>query len=154
MTLESTVRQKLSEWRPADGRHELTIPGPGASLSLAVDQHEELGCLVWELTAQRAQGGETLRAWAERIARCITVLMGPLKVVEIDEQRGEAMLRSDKPQPRADKVIYFELMLHGTQRAVLRRYEGAHANGSRAQISFAITHEAIAKLAADLTAQP
>jgi hypothetical protein len=154
MTLENTVREKLSEWRPEAGRQELTVSADNASLTLSADRREELGCLVWEAALRRtAPAKETLRAWADRIASKATGLLEPLKVIEIDDQRHEGLLRSDNPMARGDKVVYSEILLKGTSRAILRRYEAAaNGTGHREQISFALTHEALAKLAGDLTA--
>jgi hypothetical protein len=154
MTLENTVREKLSEWRPAAGRQELTIPFEGGSLSLMADRREDLGCLVWEVALRRtAPAKETLRAWADRIAARVTGLLEPLKVIEIDKQRHEGLLRSETPLVRGDKVLYCEIMLKGTNRATLRRYEApATGMGHREQVAFALTHDALAKLAGDLTA--
>ena len=154
MTLENTVREKLSEWRPPTGRQELTITANGASLTLTADRREELGCLLWDVTLQRtAPPKQTLRAWADHIADKVTSLLEPLKVIEIDKQRNEGMLRSEQPLARGDKVVYSEVLLKGTTRAILRRYEAAaNGTGQRQQIAFALTHEALAKLAGDLTA--
>ncbi len=154
MTLENTVRQKLSDWRPPAGRQELTVVGGGASLTLTADRCEELGCLVWELAVHRtAPPGETLRAWANRIVQRVTGLLEPLKVLEIDEQRNEGLLRSDKALARGDKLAYTEVLLKGTRDALLRRYQAdPNGNGHRKQVAFALTHEALAKLAGDLTA--
>jgi hypothetical protein len=153
MTLASTVREKLSEWRPAAGRQELLVATEEGSLILNADRREELGCLVWELTARPAdRAARTLSAWAERIVDRVTGLLEPLKVVEIDVERNEAILRSEKPSSRKDQLFYYEVMLHGTTQATLRRYQAPVTNGRRDQITFALTHEAIAKLAGDLTA--
>lgn len=39
MTLAETLRQKLAEWQPGDGRHELSVsdPGTGWNASLTSD---------------------------------------------------------------------------------------------------------------------
>jgi len=152
MTLANTVRQKLSEWRPEPGRQDLTVTLKDGSLTLTADRREELGCLVWELGVQRpAPAGETLQAWADRVAQRVTGLLEPLKVVEVDAQRNEGILRSTQPQARDEDVPYNEVHLQGTRRAVLRCYQ-AQGTGRRQQIAFAVTHEAIAKLADDLAA--
>ncbi len=152
MTLANTVRQKLSEWRPEAGRQELTVSIKDASLTLSADKREELGCLVWELGVRRAApAGETLQSWADRIAERVTGLLEPLKIIEIDAERNEGVLRSGQPQARDEQVAYTELHLKGTRAAVLRRYQ-AQGTERRRQVPFALTHEAIAKLADDLVA--
>src|SRR5262245_8124806 len=150
MTLENTVRERLSEWRPPAERQELVVSDGDVSLHLTADRREELGCLTWELAVVRkAPAGETLHAWADRIAQRVTGLLEPLKVVEIDAVRNEGILRSDRPTTRGDDTFYCEVFLKGTTVATLRRYQ-ARDTKPRAQIAFALTHDAIAKLANDL----
>ena len=155
MNLNETVLQKLAEWRPPSGRQTLNLPdaGTGWAVTLTADRHDELGSLVWELTLQRsalAASESTLSSWAQESVERVTGLLEPLKVVEIDQQRQEAILRSKEPAHRGDKVIYYEVHLHGTSRAVLRRFQAAQGNGKRDQVVFALTNEALAKLVADL----
>ena len=160
MTLNEILLRKLAEWHPSHaGRHLLAVPdeGTGWSVAIAADHCEALSCLVWELsvrrTAEPSAEQATLRSWAEGIATRVTGLLEPLKVVEVDLARNEALLRSDTPTERADKRFYYEVLVRGTAEAVLRRYQGSAQPGvRREQVAYALTHEAIAKLAADLTA--
>jgi hypothetical protein len=158
MRLAETVRQKLAENFPHSGRHDLAIAcdKAGWALNLTLERRDELGCLIWELALRRtstAPTGETLRTWAERIARQTTGLLEPIKVVEIDELRNEALLRSETPLVRKDKPTYYEVLLKGTNVACLRRYEAeANGSGKRDQVAFALTNDGLAKLAEDMTA--
>jgi hypothetical protein len=159
MTLNELVLQKLADWRPpGNERSTLNIPdqGSGWSIGLTADRCDELGCLAWELTLQPtadrvAQRRATLKTWAEQAAERICGLLEPLKVVEIDPERNEAILRSQQPTERGGRSTYYELFFHGTTRAVLRRYQVNQPGGQRReQISFALTHEALAKAVTDL----
>ncbi len=157
MTRDDPLRQRLAEWRPPAGRQELLVPdnGSGWRANLTVDRCDEVGCLVWELTLRRSQappnGG--LPTWAERLPARVTGLLEPLVVVEIDAARQLAQLRSQTPLQREGKLFYYEVLLEGTHQATVRRYEAAvNGNGQRTQVAFALTHEVLAKLAADLTA--
>jgi len=134
------------------------VPGEGGwAVAVTADRSDVLGCLVWEMTVRRTTPpaeGASLRAWGERIAARVTGLLEPLKLVEVDVQRNEALLRSDGPTQRGDNVVYYEAILQGTNAAVVRRYQGSRqGNTRREQVPFAITHEALAKLTADLTAE-
>ena len=157
MTLADIVQQKLAETTPQSARHELAIAadGSGWSLSLTLDRRDELGCLVWELTLHRttpAPADETLRSWADRVTQQATGLLEHLKVLEIDPERNEAMLRSETPSKRKDKCSYYELLLRGTRTALLRRFQAnIDGTGKREQIAFALTNDGLAKLANDLT---
>ena len=86
------------------------------------------------------------------MAERATGLLETLKVVEIDANRGEALLRSESPASRGEQLAYYEVMLGNGGNASLRRYSAPlTGTGKRDQQSFAVTHEAIAKLAFDLT---
>lgn len=155
MSLENTLLEKLADWRP-DGRQQLIVPGEAWTVVLAADRSDQVGCLLWELTLRRAAAagpGKPLQAWAERVAGRVTGLLEPLKLLEVDSLRDEALLRSEEPAQRGEKLFYYELLLQGRGEALLRRYHGAHhGQARREQVAFALTHEALAKLVADLTA--
>jgi hypothetical protein len=157
MTLDETLLRKLSEWHPPAGRRTLTVSDEAAGWSVAItaDRCDVLGCLVWEAAVRRtgpAPRGEALQNWADRAAARVTGLLEPLKVHEIDAERNEALLRSAGPTQRAGNVFYYEVLLRGTAEAVIRRFQASHNGGKREQVQFALTHEALAKLVADLTA--
>jgi hypothetical protein len=132
--------------------------GAGWSAALTADRADELGCLVWEMTVRRAAplpGGDAaaLAAWADRAASRARGLLEMLKVIEVDAERDEAILRSDTPTARGEDRFYYEVHLKGTGVADVRRYRGSlAATGKREQVAFALTHEALARLASDLTA--
>ena len=68
----------------------------------------------------------------------------------MDDARGEALLRSDAPATKGERVAYYEVRL---QRPRPRR--GAAVRGGphrerREQVAFALTHEVLAKLAGDI----
>jgi hypothetical protein len=156
MTLTESLLPKLSEWRPAgDGRHSLAvaIPEAGWTANLTADRADSLSCLVWELTLSRtgdAPEGFTLKGWAEGVAKRATGLLEPLRVLEVDEVRGEALLRSDSPAKKGGLLAYYEVKLFGTGRAIVRRFTGNRATSGREQVAFALTHEVLAKLAGDV----
>jgi hypothetical protein len=160
MSLNATLLEKLAEWRPGAGRQTLNVPDEGAgwTVSVTADRADELGCLVWEMTLRRSAplpGGDAqaLRAWGDRIAARARGLLETLKVVEVDAERDEAILRSDTPTAKGEDRFYYEVHLKGSGAADVRRYRGSlAATGKREQVAFALTHEALARLAADLTA--
>ena len=158
MNRNEALLEKLSNWQPAEGRQSLHVADPktGWGVALTVDRADQLGCLVWELALRKnapvAADATTLTAWARRVADRVTGLLESLKVVEVDAARGEALLRSESPASGGDNVKYYEVLLSGAGNASLRRYAAPRSGpGQREQIAFALTHEALAKLAADLT---
>ncbi len=156
MTLPETLLPKLSEWRPAGaGRHSWaeSFSPAGWTVTLAADKTDSLSCLVWELTLSRTQdvpAGLTLSTWATAIASRVGGLMEPLKVHEVDEHRGEAVLRSVAPAKKGEALSYYEVRLPNLTTAVVRRFTASKTNSGRDQIPFALTHEAIAKLVGDI----
>jgi hypothetical protein len=152
MTLENMLLQKLSEWQPSPGRQELHVAANGWRATVTVDRSDALGCLLWELKLQREGTADVdVQKWAVAAAERVTGLLQPLKVVEVDVLRKEAQLRSDNPADRDGKRLYYELLLSALGHAVLRRFQVTNATG-RAQVVFAITHEALARLAGDVAA--
>ena len=157
MTLAETLQGKLAEWRPAgEGRHSWseTVPESGWAVGLAADRTDTLGCLVWELSLARTASvpaGLTLKGWADGIAARVSGLMEDLKVLEVDDVRQEALLRSDGPTAKGDDRLYYEVHLRGLTHATVRRYKGSLSAGARReQVAFALTHEVLAKLAEDV----
>jgi hypothetical protein len=156
MNLTESLLPRLSEWKPAGaGRHSWSgaIPEAGWTVQLTADKADSLSCLVWELALARAgaaPAGLTLRGWAEGVAARATGLLEPLKLLEVDEARGEAVLRSESPAKRGERLAYYEVRLAGLGRATVRRYTASRAAGGREQVAFALTHEVLAKLAGDI----
>jgi hypothetical protein len=155
MNRNEAVLGKLADWRPPEGRQSLTIADEtgGWATTLTVDRADQVGCIVWEL-AVRKNGPVALPLdkWARLVADRVTGLLETLHVVEIDVARGEALLRSEAPVVRGEQVGYYEVMLNKSGSAALRRYTAPRTGpGKREQAAFALTHEAVAKLAWDLT---
>ena len=76
--------------------------------------------------------------------------MEPLAVHEVDDTRGEAVLRSAAPARKGDYLSYYEVRLEGRSAATVRRYTANKAEPGRSQVAFPATHETIAKLAGDV----
>ena len=121
---------------------------------MTADRSDALGCLLWEATLRRAApAADTLQAWAERVAGRVTSLIEPLKVVEVDVSRNEALLRSERPTRRGETLLYFEVLLKGTGEARLCRYQSSYAEYKpRTQITAPLTHEALVRFVADAIA--
>ncbi|HBI45282.1 MAG TPA: hypothetical protein DDY78_20875 [Planctomycetales bacterium] len=154
MTLEETLLQKLADWRFDNGRQTLTVAHPetGWSAAVVADFADRVGCQLWELNLNRPETAPSgdLKSRAERLAGRATGLMEPLRLIEVDVQGDAALLRSAAPQKRGDDLFYYEVLLRSAGAGV-RRYQSS-AKGARQQVAFPLTHEATAKLAADLTA--
>jgi hypothetical protein len=129
--------------------------GAGWALTVTANRRDDVGCVLEEVVLQATLGpaarrDATLTSWARRAAERVRGLLEPLRVVEIDLLRNEALLRSDEPARRGEDVAYHEILLQGTTRATLRRYQASCQAGQRKQVPFALTHEALAQVATDL----
>jgi hypothetical protein len=156
MSLDGLLLEKLARWRP-DGRDTLEVNAPEAGWSAVVtaDAADLVGCRLWELSL-RPEGATTplgdLRKRAEAISGRVTGLLETLRVVEVDEPRGVALIRSAAPSRRDDVLSYYEILLHGNGVATVRRYEcPLSAEARRQQVTFALTYETLGKLVVDLT---
>jgi hypothetical protein len=156
MTLTESLLPKLSDWLPAGaGRHSwaTAFPAEGWTVRIAADKADTLSCLVWELNLSRTSEpppGLTVRRWATVIAERVHGLMEPLEVYEVDETRGEAILRSAPPAKQGEALAYYEVILSGLTSATVRRFTAARNTSGRNQTPFALTHEVLAKLAGDI----
>jgi hypothetical protein len=157
MTLEETLLQRLADYGPQDsGRQTVTASDDeaGWSVSLSMDRNDNLGCALWEMSQRSRRplsaAGLNLKTWAEKVAGQVRGLLEPLCVVEIDDTRDEALLRSDEPTARKSDRYYYEVLLKGSGQAAVRRFKGTTDRGMRQQIPFTLTHETVAKLAGDL----
>jgi hypothetical protein len=156
MTLAEPLQERLSSWSPAgDGRHTWgeSFPDAGWIVHLAADHNDKVASLAWELTLTRtgdAPAGLTVRGWAERVVATSSGLMERLKLIEVDDGRGEAIVRSDTPTKKGPQAFYYEIKLTGLSRAVVRRFKADLTTGTREQVTFPVTHEVLAKLAGDI----
>ncbi|HEY1379162.1 MAG TPA: hypothetical protein VGF55_20335 [Gemmataceae bacterium] len=167
MTLDDTLLNNLTGWRPAgDGPHSFaSSTSSGWGVTATAEAADTVGCRLTELGVSRPgdpQAGAPappataadLTRWAVRTAERVTGLLEPLAVIEVDATRSEAVLRSETPARRGDDVQYYELRLRGRHAAALHRYQAPRTGpGKRRAVPFALTHEAIAKVVADVTAE-
>lgn len=158
MTLADNLLESLNGWQPATaGRHSHTHASGDWTVTVTADRVETVGSSCWEVTVARtapSPHARALRPWAEEIARRTTGLLESLKVHEVDDQKGEAVLRSSKPTKKGTVLHYYDVHLYRQGLATVRRYAAdANAGSRREQIAFALTNEVIAKLADDLIAE-
>jgi len=153
MTLADTLLEKLAKLSPAAAvRRTLSFADQATSTSVRVEVErlEAVGCELWEVGVAHRLHSVGLGAWALRVADRVTGLLEPLKVVEVDNLRGQALLRSESPAQRECDLHYYEVLLQNSGAAILRRFHATKSPGPRAQVPFAMTREALAKLVADL----
>jgi hypothetical protein len=161
MTYDDALIERLTGWRPeGDGPHSLGHSCEnGWTVGVTAESTDTVGGRLTEITATRPGPAQSstatdLKTWASRIAERVTGLLEPLKLIEVDDARLEAVLRSETPAVRGNSVEYYEVLLRGRRSASLKRYRATRSgSGKRRAVPFALTHEAIAKVAGDLAAE-
>ncbi len=153
MTLENMLRKKLAE--PPESGTEVALVHQGWNVALKPAAHDTLSCALNEVNLRRDAGADgDPRPWAERVSRTVTGLLEPLRLIEVDAPQRLALLRSAAPTPHDPGLDYYEVELHGTASARLRRFRGFQELGhKREQVPFTVTYEALAKLIGDFTAE-
>ncbi len=122
-----------------------------ATIEMDVQQMDKLSVELTMLRVSPEQAPkENLRDRATLLANRVTGLMEKLAAIEIDEARGEALLRSDTPAAQESSRIYYELLLQRTGVTTLNRYQGSMVKTGRKETGFTLTREALAKLIRDL----
>lgn len=153
--------QKLAEWRPDTPDSVLTVEQSGSTwrASFRAERIETLGGSFSEIVLTRtadfplteAGSATALRDDATRIADRVTGLLEPLRLIEVDGDRSVALLRSEAPARRGNSRLYYEVLRNGDGRTSVLRYEAEQGSSKRRSVPFTLTHEAVAKLVADLT---
>jgi hypothetical protein len=152
-TLDETLLQRLADWRPDSPAQALELTAEdGWKATVRAECVDVVGCRLWEVQlTSPAPAADALKDRAERIASRVTGLLEPLRLVEADAGLSTALLRSDRPLQRGPERFYYEVELRG-QTTSVRRFQAARPGARRQQVAFALTHEALAKLVADLAA--
>jgi hypothetical protein len=155
MSLDVLLLEKLARWRPA-GREALEVSAPetGWTITVTADATDIVGCRLWELSLRREGNSplaDDLKKRSEAVAAKATGLLEPLRVIELDEAQGVALLRSNTPTLRGGVATYYEILLHADGACSLRRYDGPHGEEiRRQQVAYALTYESLGKLVLDL----
>ena len=141
--------ESLDRWRP-EGRATLALDDTASGWRAVLDAEavDGIGCRLWSMRLERVVPlpiAVPLRTQADALAKRATGLLEPLRVVEIDEGRSLAQLRSDAPSGAERR--YYEVLRHECGTTNVQRYEAG--NGPRRTVTFTLTHEALAKLAND-----
>jgi hypothetical protein len=144
---ETIYQDALEAWQSTGtGQDDLVIEHAGTSTRLKAKQVDTVGAVYtgWKVHREPAASTE---AWAEAVASQSRGLMEPLTILEMDQQAGHAVLRSNPPRIKDQDRDYYEVELQGTTDATLQRYRGSTVPGSsREAIPFPLTHEAAAGL--------
>ncbi|MGL4419273.1 MAG: hypothetical protein ACRCZF_01290 [Gemmataceae bacterium] len=153
MTPAETLQRSLDTWTPAVGGSaphtwSATVPGTDATATVTAAAQDSLATKAWDLSIHRDRAADgSPRRWAEAIAENVSGLQEDLRLLEVDETRHQAILRSDGPTRKGDDAHYYEVEVTGEADAQLRRYQANTKDGTpRQQVPFALTHETLGEL--------
>lgn len=134
-----------------------SVSGPdGMTLEVELTAVDQLGCLVHEVrtVVPKLLGArfDVLKAWGETLSRRLSYLLETLALLEIDEEHGEILIRSNPPDRHGSATAYYEVLLRqdGPGRFALRRYEAQKGVSGRTPIDMHLTHEVLKRLGRDL----
>jgi len=155
MELCERVRQVLDGWgRFKHGPRSLWVEADDLEVSAEVLAADELSCSLEKLQVARhgdaAWGEAELKARAERVAKRVTYLLEHVGPIELDRERGIALLRSVPPEKRDAQTLYYELLLSAAGRLALVRYRVTSGEPGRVQVPCNLTRETLEKLVRDL----
>jgi hypothetical protein len=134
----------------------VTVEDSGVRLTLNLTELDTVGLAFISMefagTSRTEWSSQALKDWADRLAKRVTYLMEPLKVIEIDAQGGEVQLRSQAPTPRADKRGYYEMRLFRNGTLRMERFAYDETTRERRPVTCQLTREVLERLADDVAA--
>ncbi len=148
MTPTEQIQTQL-EHGPAGGGGAIHAGDRDVEVRVRLADWDRLGCLLERLELQHTKG-QPLRIAPPAIADTITYLGESLRVIETEEARGRAILRSGRPIVRGGKPEYFEVILDPTPGLTLSRYAYDSERGERVAIAAPLTRQALERLVEDL----
>ncbi len=149
MTLAKNLKSQLNDPGGASSDTVSATSGPWQATATTAHR-DKIGVEVKELVVERsAPGPGDVGTWAGNFADRARGLLEPLALQEVDKSGDAALVRSAPPSPSEGGADYYEVKMHGTQKASVKRY---HAEGGKRQdVPFTLTHEGLGRLVDDLT---
>lgn len=113
-----------------------------------------INAIMFSTTAEAAaaQSRSVLDKQIDRMIERISYLYEPLALIEFDEARMQAQIRSRKPFMIDGTRFYFELLLRRGNRLSLHRYVTAVQDQTREEAPFILSKELLHRLLDDLAA--
>lgn len=147
--LDEKVRQASGTGRSFSGTVEAHTRG--GKVSVVVEDADRLGVLAGPVTATRPDGSPAnVPEQAAEAVRRLTYLQEPLAVIESEDRRGRAILRSAAPRPaQAGGREYNEAILDGGGSISIRRYR-AESGSRRKAVPANLSRDTLGRLTDDL----
>ncbi|MFO0863051.1 MAG: hypothetical protein U0744_00050 [Gemmataceae bacterium] len=154
MTLENQVLEKLADAGPSATPRTITAQEGPWTIEIHAQKSDEFSVMIDSVEVRRDAPAGDAKSWADGIASRPSGLLEPLRLLEADKGKNEAIVRSSKPQTKGDEVRYYEVHVQGAEKAEVHRYKASKQPGAaREPTPFPMTHEAVGKLAHGLTGE-
>ena len=147
--LDAKIRQASGSRRSFAGTVEAVTPA--GRVTVVVEDADRLGVLAGPVTATRPEGSPAnVPAQAAEAVRRLTYLQEPLAVIESEDRRGRAILRSAAPRPAdGGGREYNEAILDGGGSVSIRRYR-AESGSRRKSVPSNLSRDTLGRLSDDL----
>lgn len=148
-TLAQRARESTSQ-RRAPGATIIEADTPIGHVSASIEDSDRLGVLAGPVTARRTDGKTgSVGAQAREAVRRLNYLQEPLTIVETEEARGRAIVRSEAPRSTRRGREYNEAVLQNGDAISIRRYR-AEGGSRRKAVPSNLSRETLGRLADDL----
>ena len=146
--LDEKIRQAPAG-RPFSGTVEAATPS--GKVSVVVEDADRLGVLAGPITATRPEGSPAnVPAQAAEAVRRLTYLQEPLAVIESEDRRGRAIVRSAAPRTTSSGGReYNEAILDGGGSISIRRFR-AESGSRRKAVPSNLSRDTLGRLTDDL----
>jgi len=146
--MSTTIGKQLrARLRDAIGQEQTSIDAnhEAGSVSVDIERCERYAIGVRGISVRPAEADSDIGGIAERISDKVDVI-DPLRVVEIETEEQQAILRSAEPEADEEGVTYWEATVTPDE-TTLHRYHKTHAEPDRTVVVEPLTHGAIGELA-------
>ena len=125
----------------------------GSKANLELSDLDRLGCSVLELKVKgtkddRMEGD--LESRASELSQKVNYLLEDIRLVEVNKDKGFALLRSYSPREDKDHIFYYEMTLRDDPSISAVRYKYIKERKSPKQVSYILTKEVLERLVDDL----
>jgi hypothetical protein len=128
-------------------------------LRLEMQDFDKFSCMVKILSLTRLQPlpvnkpmKETLLRQAHEIGQRISYLLENFRLIELDETKGIAQIRSVVPHRKGDEKFYYEVLLQQGNSVTFTRYRKFRQAEQRDLVPSHLTQETFERLVDDLAA--
>ena len=128
----------------------------GTTVYADLEAVDSLGCSVEQVRADVPKltnaNFDVLKVWGEALCRRVGYLLETLAELELDEQAGQVLIRSNPPDRQTGSTFFYEVLLRRDANGAfcLRRYEARQGLPGRLPAAMHLTHEVLKRLARDL----